>query len=487
LGIGLAVLALYAYPVCRPVLFYDDFQMVARSLTWERVRENLWVPANEHAMPLGRVSTWALLQLAGRPTRYPLAVSFHGPLALLVGLGLVYLFVRRELGHPFYGLAAVLLFGVTSVYEQSVAWFASSFSVPALDGMLLALLAAQEYRLRRLAEVLPAASRSAWMGSRLWRAEPLLWCILWCALAPAWFASGILAGPFCCLYLLSPDRGPFLRRGLARAAIVLAPLAGAMTFLLVSLPRTAEHILHLPHYGGKTALQAFDPVKGLGWTTRSIVDNLVPGLVGVSGVLCPAWLVPAFLVLFAAGIAWWWRPVPCRRLLVLGLGMILLAYLLVYSARSEWSYDGAGQSAGMNTPTWGRYHLIPQLGLTFLIVGGLPRWEGRRLLLNSSGRLSGQQTRVLAALTGVLFLVQFPRALFAVPPYDPAQQAVLAHIEEVDARCRECHIDAATARAALGRLMLPLCSEEDNGWDLLQGSPDPRPVSLEEARRLLAP
>src|SRR5438309_7788171 len=119
---SVAALALYAYPLCYPLIVYDDLQMLVKSLTWPAAWANLWVPANEHAMPLGRVSTWALLQLAGRPTRYPLAISVHGPLALLAGLGLVYLFVRRELGHPFYGLAAMLLFGVTSVYEQAVGW-----------------------------------------------------------------------------------------------------------------------------------------------------------------------------------------------------------------------------------------------------------------------------------------------------------------------------------------------------------------------------
>ena len=30
--------------------------------------------------------------------------------------------------------------------------------------------------------------------------------------------------------------------------------------------------------------------------------------------------------------------------------------------------------------------------------------------------------------------------------------------------------------------MIPSCSDLENGWDLVRGSADPRPISLEEAR-----
>src|SRR5436305_11225723 len=83
----------------------------------------------------------------------------------------------------------MILFGVTCVYQQAVYWFAASFSVPALDTTLLALLAAQHWR-------------------RTGRPRSLLLAAAGAALAPAWFASGILAGPLCCLYLLpAPGEG----------------------------------------------------------------------------------------------------------------------------------------------------------------------------------------------------------------------------------------------------------------------------------------
>src|SRR4051812_46493527 len=128
-----AAMVLQALPLARPQLFVDDFQILLKSWTWTSTCDNLWVPSNEHTMPLGRLSSWLLVQLAGRLTALPLATRLHGLLALLLALPLLYTFLRRELGHPFYGLVGMILFGVTTVYEQAIAWFAASFAVLALD------------------------------------------------------------------------------------------------------------------------------------------------------------------------------------------------------------------------------------------------------------------------------------------------------------------------------------------------------------------
>ena len=55
--------------------------------------------------------TYALMQVGGRATLLPWTAGLVGPLALLAALPLVYLFVRRELGHPVFGLVAAALFG----------------------------------------------------------------------------------------------------------------------------------------------------------------------------------------------------------------------------------------------------------------------------------------------------------------------------------------------------------------------------------------
>jgi len=452
------------------MIVFDDFSILARSLTWATTCANLWIPANEHAMPLGRLSTWCLVQLAGRPTWFPAVSAWQGPLSALAAMGLLYLFVRRELGHPLYGLVAMIVFGVTSVYAQAVTWFAASFSVLTLDTVLLGLLAAQRWRQTR-------------------HSSYLVLCALCTALAPGWFASGVLAGPLCSLYLL-PSRdaalpesgtGPSGQRFTISAfTVTLVPLVGTLGFLAVSLPRTGERIMHAEHYSGTTAIQAWGPLTGLLNTGRSIVENLTLGIFGISNIDCPLFLVPVLLL----GLAWllwkWWRPAPERRLLYLGLGFILLSYMLVYSARAAWPYEGT-----MNRPSWGRYHLLPQVGLALLFCGALPchlRIGGEQA---SSGKLSRRQVFILCLGIGAVFLIQLPRGLLAGPAYEPGQIEVLRRIERVDECCRQNHIAAATAREALGSLQLPSCGESDNGWELLRGSADPREMTIEEARRLI--
>ncbi len=98
--------------------------------------------------------------------------------------------------------------------------------------------------------------------------------------------------------------------------------------------------------------------------------------------------------------------------------------------------------------------------------------------------MTGRQYAALAVLIAALAVVHGLHAPAALEDPVP-QQAVLARVEAVDARCREHHIAADVARAALPRLPLPHCGDGHNVWDLLQGSDDPRPIPPDEARRLL--
>jgi hypothetical protein len=462
------------------MLAQDDFQILAQSWTWERTRAGLWVPNNEHAMPLGRLLTYGVVRLAGRPTALPFAAALVGPLALLLGMVLVYQFVRRELGHPLYGLVALTLFGVSAVYQQAVYWFAASFSVLALDTLLLTLLAAQRWR-------------------KTGRALYLDLAVAWAALAPAWFASGILAGPLCCLYLVpgrrDEDRGSRIEdRGSGpegwsvnprssildpRSSFTFLPLLGSVLFLAVSLPRTASAILRLEHYQGKTAVEVFRPLVGLGYTCRSVVDNLLLGFVGVCTVEVPVPAVAVVLPLLVTAGAWWWWQTPRRRLVLLGMGLVGSSYLLTYSARATWGYDGV-----MTQPGWTRYHLLPQLGLALLMAGGLPGRVGRWFRLEA-GRLTQRQVGALALLIGLCFAVQLPRGLLCCIRQMPGQADSLRRIEEMDARCRALYIRADTARKALPPLTIQDSWTGVNGWEFLRGSDQPREVPPEEARRLL--
>ncbi len=467
-----AFVLLHGRSLVGPVLFFDDFQILAQSWTWQRTWEGLWAPQNEHAMPLGRLFCFGLEALAGRPWLLPFLTCLVGPSALLLGLGLLYRFVGRELGHPFYALVAVILFAVTSVYNQAVWWFAASFVLFSLDMILLGLLAAQRWR-------------------QTGRFIHLVLCTLACLLAPGWFALGILGGPLCCLYLVYRQRklpGVELAPSSLRCWFAgLFPLAGTALFLGISLPRSAQAILHASHYQGITAVEAFDPWVGLQFTARSLVDNLLLGLVGVCNVELPTWCIAGVLFVVFVLAVWWWQQVSDHRLMLLGLGLIGSSYLLCYSARSLWPYSQMVQ------PNFSRYHLLPHLGLVLFFCSGLPARAGRWFILDAKGAITDRQRRFLYGLIGVCFVVQLPRGLLCSSPTDwhqfaevRAQQAVLRRIEEVDARCRNYHISADAARQALGQLDVPFSIDVIDGWEFLVGSDDPRPLPPEEIKQLLS-
>jgi hypothetical protein len=463
------MLALHAYPVLRPMLHQDDIQILVRSITWPVTLAHLWEPSNEHTMPLGRISTWLMLTVAGGQTHFPFAAALQGPIATLVAMLLLAIFVKRELDSDLWGLVAAIIFGVTSIYTEAVAWFSASFAMLALDTALLGLLAAQAWRRRR-------------------HILFLILSALFASLAPCWFASGILAGPLCALYLL-PDAITNLRSkgaGPSRYVSSLAfcvPAVGTAVFLAISLPLTSEAIMHTAHYEGKTALEAFHPPLGAVNTCRTLVDNLALGQIGVSMVVLPIWLVPIPLAFLIFAFVRWWRPVYEPRLLLAGLGFILLSYLLIYSARAEWKY---GQMRG-----WLRYHAWPQAGFTMLLCAGLkwraadPFFSRKRLLI----------------LVAVLFVLHLPRGILASRRFDPNQGKVLASIEETDALCRQHGIDRETACAALSEiraaflgedvlrkkdqgLQVPDCAPE-NGWLLLRGAARSGAIRVDEARRIL--
>jgi hypothetical protein len=400
--IGLATLALRLPSVAYPGLVMDDFQLAQASWTWRAARDNLWAPHNEHSMPLGRLSTWLLIRLAGAPERVPQVLILQGPLAVLAAAVLAYLFVRRETGHPLPGLVAMALFGVSTHYQQAAIWFAASFAILGLDMLLLGLLAAQRWR---------RTGRGRWLALSAF----------WCALAPGWFASGVLAGPLCALYLLGPDPHPAggdAPPGRARRLAALAPVLGTAASLAVTLPRNAARILNLPRVEvDRTAAQTFDVGVGLRYTLRALVDDLVPGLLGFEEWTTPApWVWVLLPVLATAAVAWW-RVAGHRSLLLLGAGTILSSYLLVFSGRSYFPYEAMHH--------WGRYHLFAHLGLVLYLCGGWPC--GRRL----AARALVPGWRALALL-GLLYATQAPRCSYLLA--DPQEAEELRRIAEAASR-----------------------------------------------------
>lgn len=471
---SLAVVALYARGVYLPHIRYDDFDFLTTSRTWQGALENLWRPMNDHAMPMSRLAAALLMQVVGGQSAIPMAAQLQGPLAVVLGMWLLYLFVRRELGHPFYGVMAMTLWGVTTAYLQAVTWYSASFFILSLDTLLLGLLSAQ-----------------AWRRSRKW--HHLVLCAIWCFLAPGWFGGGILAGAWCGLYLLplfgeerrqdQPQRSLgrwFTRERLLSVLPAAVPPAGSVAFLVVSLPNTADRIIHAGHYRGKTVFEAFQPVDGIVNTIRTLADNQVLGAFGIHPSAVFPWT--AALAIFgclSVAAAVWWRLAPGRRLLLLGLAIVLASDILTYSARADWGYE-------RSVHNWTRYHLFPHLGLVLFVIGGLPRFQGKWFALAPSGALSRWQAAALGIVIAAALALHLPRSLQS-PRYFPEQIGVLTRVEQIDAVCRAHGISAVTAREALGFLQFPLGYDGENAWDFLRGSPQPKQMTIDEARRLLLP
>jgi hypothetical protein len=185
-------------------------------------------------------------------------------------------------------------------------------------------------------------------------------------------------------------------------------------------------------------------------------------------------------VLAGAGVWWWRRTSGHRRLLFLGLGFILMPYLLMYSARAAWPYD-------TQVRFWSRYNVFPQLGVALVVCAGLAYRTKETEDSEQTDELSRRQFVQMRWLIAILFVVQLPHAVVGSPKYEPRQMEILRQVEEVDARCQAHHISRKLARAVLQPLPVPNSYEEANVWLFLRGSDDPRPMSEAEARQILQP
>lgn len=230
--------------------------------------------------------------------------------------------------------------------------------------------------------------------------------------------------------------------------------------------------MHASHYDGKTALESFNPVVGLIRTWCGFFDQQVVGTLGLIHV-APPMILSGFLAVGVVILAiFWWKQAPSRYLLLTGLAFIVANNLLVYSARVDWSYE--------RLRTWGRYQVFPHFGLILILVGGLLPWLKR---LEQRG---GLHKAMPVWVWGCLFLVLSIHAFVdTCIYYNSRQKEQLIQIDEMDKRCRKLGISREMAIKALPPLKMAASEEKNNGWRLLRGSNDPRPLSLEEVKTLL--
>jgi hypothetical protein len=340
---------------------------------------------------------------------------------------------------------AGLVFGVSAVYEESVSWLAAAPNTGCLATACVAFLAAQRWLQAGRWWHLPAAAAA-------------------CLLAPGWFGGGLLVGPLVSLYLFGRRPGRWWSWAV--------PLVGTAGYFAVCLPMAGGKMLKPAHHGGQSAMQVFSVPVAAENTARAITDQLVLGTVGVWGTACPLWVVLVVTPLAVAAGGWWWRRAGYPRVVLVGVGFVLLGYVLVYGLRGAWSYPD-------QLVHWSRYNTLPQFGLA-LVVGGGVRTPGPPT--------RGQRWAVLLA-TLALAAVQYPHAYFGSPQADPELMADLAAVAETDRRCREHRVAGEDAC----RVLLPHYTERYKAegkfhhdiWHCIWGSPHPEPTSDAEIRRIL--
>ena len=374
-----------------PSLYADDVVRIEQLQTTP-LRSLLFLPFNEHMAPLFQAVSWITWQIAGRSlARAPLASTVASYVPFWLTLGMLAWVVRRETRSGATALAAVAIFSISWLAIEVVYWYSASSFTWALLMTLVAWAAA-------------GAS-----GSGLRRRFGLPAVAIASALAPAFSAIGLLAGPVAAVRG-AIDEGRLSRRCWA----IVAPAAGLVAYLLM-----CGLFRHHDVVASSLQRQAnFGP--GLAAAARAPMEALVPALFGVPVGRGPALALGLALCAAAlTGLAWQARRCEADRPLVIG-GLVLVygGYALAFCARPDEPGHPAIQTQ--------RYHLFPMLGLVFLLAPTL-----RRVF----SRLDVQRVHRLWAVLSL------------------AVALLLSHQAEVRGRGRFFrHVDQVRTLAALDRL-----------------------------------
>jgi hypothetical protein len=453
------------------IVLGDDFAYLSASRTWARCVANLGTPHNVHVAPLFRLWTFGLVWLAGRLDRLPTVLVLASYAALVLVMLAGGHLVARESGSMALGLAAMAALGLTTVVERATAWYSAGQVLWAGLGILLMLVALQDWRARggawRLAFAFVAAVAAA-----------LSW------------TGGYAAGPVGAAYLWADGRPR--ARAVSLVLIVATAVAGCVFLALVGRRLSASDGLR----------DGSPPTTGRVVTTLAHTGQTIPELMVLAnlGLDAPTTATQgAVLTLILAGL---WAETVRRGgwpgpLETAGLALMATSLLMVFAFR------GGLPFSSLRTLDW--YYVIPHDGFILTLFGlgirlvtsqasrdivcearggtvqSSGQWSGEGATVQKTGQchphaphLPGEITRpssptiprpltrrgalAMVGLATVLLILHAPRAARLVAgdaEQVRAQRLFLARLDEAQRIARRDGIGREAIRATFGRIIGP--------------------------------
>jgi hypothetical protein len=472
-------------------LYSDDFAYVAASRTQRQTIENLFVPHNTHIVPFWRVLTWALAAAAGKLSNLPkvlaaAAYGIHVAVMLLMGR-----LVARETGRAVVGLSAMVAIGSSFLIAPSATWFSASQTLWAGFGILSMLYYLQGWRRAGGGWRLVAACLMTWLAAGSW-------------------SVGHAAGPVGAVYLWVDGR-PRCRK------VAWLPLAATLLAVAVAMSLGGKRINATISFGGRTTLEATDPVQGIFHTLQAIPENLIFGNLGL---ITETTTVQGAMLTLAVALAWVlsWRRGRPNPLECAGGALLLLSYLVEWTVRGYLPFESL-----RGLVPW--YDTIPDIGFVLFAAGWWTRlWpattpsekpaqsfavptraQALGVLVFQAALLALHQPRVEALFRSTLpGMTVDERGAFPIPTLQHMrfvfmaterarwQQHTWARLDQAEAIARRMGVSRQELARAFGRVDAPDLPKVYDAADMLDlpdqsTATEPTPARIAEIRAALDP
>jgi hypothetical protein len=467
-------------------LYSDDFAYVAASRTFGRTIQNLFVPHNTHIVPSWRVLTWFLVALAGQLADLQRTFAWASYSSLAAVMMITGLFVTRETKRATVGLAAMAGVGTTSLMTAPATWYSASQTLWASFGILTTLLYLQGWRRAGGTWRLALAGLSAWVAAGFW-------------------TIGHAAGPVGAVYLWADGRAHCRRHA-------WIPLAATLLGIALAMAIAGRQINATISFGGRTTIEATDPIQGFYHTLQAIPENLVLGNLGL---VAETSVGQGAVLTLAIVLAWGWswrRLGKPDALECTGLSLVLI------SSYVEWTVRGYLPFSSLRgLVPW--YDTIPDVGVVLFIAG----WWSRGLAPSQGQRiLPPTRAEALAILTlqAALLVLHQPRVeayfqnkvpgmtdeekrAFPIPRLQHLRAVYLAderakwqhrywvRLDQAEAICRQRGIGRVAIQRTFGRLEAPEIADVYDATDMLAlpwEGPETNPARIRQAiGALIAP